>query len=107
MHSNAFSLRGEAWAHKTSLTPPLFFKCLSQLNQESEQSCICAFEVSILHLSMILIFDFGIVPTVWYFFVFYSFELDRHPVIEAIFFLSDFEIRTKSNSNLLTKSQTQ
>ena len=35
--------------------------------QDSERSCICVLEVSILPLSTILIFDFGIVPRVWYF----------------------------------------
>ena len=29
--------------------------------------CVCVLEVSILHLSTTLIYDFGIVPTVWYF----------------------------------------
>jgi hypothetical protein len=33
-------------------------------SQESERSCICVLGVSILPLSMILIFDFGIVPSV-------------------------------------------
>jgi hypothetical protein len=33
-------------------------------SQESERSCICVLRVSILSLSMILIFDFGIVPSV-------------------------------------------
>jgi hypothetical protein len=31
----------------------------------SEQSCICVLGVSILPLSTIFLFDFGIVPTVW------------------------------------------
>ena len=30
-------------------------------------SCICVLRVSILPISMILIYDFGMVPTVWYF----------------------------------------
>jgi hypothetical protein len=34
-------------------------------------SCICVLVVSILPLSTFLIFEFGIVQTVWYFFVFY------------------------------------
>ena len=37
-------------------------KCLYQA-----RSCVCVLEVSILHLSTTLIYDFGIVPTVWYF----------------------------------------
>ena len=31
----------------------------------SEQSCICVLGVSILPLSTIFLFDFGIIPTVW------------------------------------------
>jgi hypothetical protein len=30
-------------------------------------SCICVLRVSILPLSTIMIFDFGIVPTMWYY----------------------------------------
>ena len=41
-------------------------------SQESERSCISVLGVSILPLSTILISDLGIVPTVWYFFVFHS-----------------------------------
>ena len=40
------------------------FKEVSVPSQESERSCICMLGVSILPLSMILIFDFGIVPTI-------------------------------------------
>ena len=49
------SLRGEVWAHKTSLTLPLFIK-VPITSQESAQSriCICELEVSILLLSTIL-----------------------------------------------------
>ena len=52
--------------HKTSLKPPLFMELLVP-RYDSERSCICVLEVSILPLSTILIFDFGNVPTVWYF----------------------------------------
>ena len=38
-------------------------------SQETEQSCICVLRVSIFPLSTILIFDFWIVPTVWYFWI--------------------------------------
>ena len=34
---------------------------------ESERSCICVLKVTMLSLSTILISDFGIVSTVWYF----------------------------------------
>ena len=60
------SLRGEVWARKTSLTLPLFIE-LPVPSQESAQSCICVLRVSIFPVSRILIFDLGIVPTVWYF----------------------------------------
>ena len=49
--------------HKTNLTSPP--------SQQSERSCICMLRVSILPFFMILIFDFGIVTTVWYFPLFY------------------------------------
>jgi hypothetical protein len=101
-HSNIFSLKVEAWAHTTSRAPPFLIQVLVPI-----KPFICVSGVSILPLSTIFIFDCGIVPTVWYFFVFYSFLLDRHPVIEAIFFLSDFEIRKKFNANFLTKSKSQ
>jgi hypothetical protein len=60
------SLRGEVWARKTRLTLPLFIE-LPVPSQESAQSCICVLRVSIFPVSRILIFDLGIVPTVWYF----------------------------------------
>jgi hypothetical protein len=47
----------------------ILLKCLHVPSQESERSCIRVLGVSILPLSTILIFDFGIVPTVWYFFI--------------------------------------
>ena len=43
---------------KTNLTPPLIIE-VPVPNQENERSCIC------LPFSTILIFDIGIVPTVW------------------------------------------
>jgi len=39
-------------------------------SQKSGRYCIYVLEVSILHLSTILVFDFGIVPTGWYFLFF-------------------------------------
>jgi hypothetical protein len=41
-------------------------------SQKSGRSCICVLGVSILHLSTILILNFGTVLTVWYFFLFYG-----------------------------------
>jgi hypothetical protein len=43
---------------------------MSVLDREGGQLCVCVFGVSILPLSTILTFDFGIVPTVWELFVF-------------------------------------
>ena len=45
---------------KTNLTPPLIIE-VPVPNQENEWSCI------FLPFSTILIFDIGIIPTVWYF----------------------------------------
>ena len=60
-HDHIISLRGKVWANKTGLSPSLFFllKCLCQGRK--------GLGVSIVPLSTILIFDFGIIPTVWYF----------------------------------------
>ena len=58
----------EVWAYKTSLTPPLLsLKCLYQFRKVSAH----VFVVSNLPLSTILIFNFGIVPTVLFLFLFY------------------------------------
>ena len=59
-------------AYKTSLTLPLFIE-MSVPSQESERSCICVLGATILSFSTILVFDFGIVPTVWYFLFFMLF----------------------------------
>ena len=48
----------------------VFFIEMHLPSQESERSCFCVLEILILPLSTILIFDFGIVPTVWYFLLF-------------------------------------
>ena len=39
-------------------------------SRESERSYICVFGVSIFPLSTILIFDFGIIPTAFFFYLF-------------------------------------
>jgi hypothetical protein len=41
--------------------------CARGIDVVCERSCICVLGGSMLHLSMVLIFDFGIVPTVWNF----------------------------------------
>ena len=46
-----------------SLTRHFLLKCLC-LCHENQQSCV---RLSILHLYMILLLDFGTIPTVWYF----------------------------------------
>ena len=62
------SFHKEVWAYKTSLTPPLLsLKCLYQSRKVSAH----VFVVSNLPLSTILIFKFGIVPTVLFLFLFY------------------------------------
>ena len=70
LHDRMHSLRGEGWAHKSSLIPPPVIE-VPVPSQGSAQSCICVLRVSIFPLSRFLIFDFGIVPTVWYFCVFH------------------------------------
>ena len=52
------SLIGEVWAHRTSLTPPLFIEEYVP-SQESERSCICELVLSILSFSTIFLLDFG------------------------------------------------
>ena len=63
MHNHIISLRGEIWAHITSLPLPLFIE-VPVTSQECERSCICVLVVLILLLSTILILDFGNVLTV-------------------------------------------
>ena len=53
----------EVWGHGTSLSPPLFIE-VSLTGQKNVQSSICMLGVSILPLFTILIFYFGILPTV-------------------------------------------
>ena len=59
-----FYLEEEVFADKYSLAPPPFIEVPVQ--------CICVLEVTIVPLSTILIFDFGIVATVCYFFLFWN-----------------------------------
>ena len=66
LHDRIIPLRGNVWDHRTSLTPPLYFIEIAVPNQESGQSCICVLGYRVC-LFTILLFDFGIVPTVWYY----------------------------------------
>ena len=61
------SLIGEVWVHKTTSAPPLCYRIAVFQTGNIEWSCVCLLEKSVLPLSTIFIFDFGIVPTVWYF----------------------------------------
>ena len=54
------------WAHKTSFTPPLFIEVPEPSQEIGRRTCIGALVISTLPLSTILIFDLGIVPTMWY-----------------------------------------
>ena len=68
-HSQSYSVYNLAiWVLKTSLNPPLLIKVPGP-SQKSE--CIRVLGVYILPLSTILKFNFGIIPTVWYFFAFH------------------------------------
>ena len=56
----------EVWVHNnTSLTKSFFIEPVP--SQESARSCICVLGVSMLTVPTIVIFDFGVVPTLWYF----------------------------------------
>jgi hypothetical protein len=68
LHNHITSLRGGVWAHKASLTLPLFIE-VPVPNQESERSCIWVLGVLIFPLSTIFQLDFRIVVTMWYFFL--------------------------------------
>ena len=85
LHDRTISLRGKVWAHNSNLTPPFIFIEVPVLNQESERSSICVSGVSILHISTTLIFEFRIVPTLRYFFVF-VFYFSFHKTLLFSFF---------------------
>jgi len=57
LQDNIISLRGELWAHKTSLNTSLVIEVPVPC-QASEQSCICVLGVSTLLLSTIILLDF-------------------------------------------------
>ena len=63
IHDCFISSRFEVYAHKTNLILPLFIE-VPMLSQESERSCICLLEVSILSLSMTFSF-FALVSSNW------------------------------------------
>jgi hypothetical protein len=65
MHDHIVSLGREVSTLKTNLIPSLVMQ-VPVPNLESAQSRIGVLSVSILAFSRILIFDFEIVPTVWY-----------------------------------------
>ena len=56
----------------TSLTRPVFIQVIVS-SKESEMSCICVTGLSFLPLSTISRVDFETVPTVWYYFFYFSF----------------------------------
>ena len=73
LHNHIISLRRQAQAHNSSfIEVPL-------PRQESGKSCICVLGVSIQPLSTILIFDFGIILTMWYFL--FCFSLYHNTVV--------------------------
>ena len=69
------------------------FKIILILSQESERSCIYVLGVSILHLFMILIFNFAIVASVWYVLFFHFITYLQHC-------LSYFETKGKIDIDL-------
>ena len=76
LHGRIISLRGEFWAHRTSLTPPFFYWSSYAKPGKWEVMYLCVRGID-LHLSKSLTFDFGIVPTMWYLFLFYPFIFTR------------------------------
>ena len=50
LHDHIIPLRREVWVHKTSLTSPHVIK-VPVPSQKSAQSCICVFNVLLMHLS--------------------------------------------------------
>ena len=63
-------------AHKTSLATPLFIE-VPVTSQESEWSRVFVLGVSILHLSTLLLLDFGTVPAKCYLFVLHFISITR------------------------------
>ena len=66
LHGRIISRGEEVCDHDNSLTQSLLIE-VPVPSQKSERSCMYALGVSILPLSTILIFDFGIAPTLRYF----------------------------------------
>jgi hypothetical protein len=66
VHGRIISLRGDAWAHITSLTLLPVIK-VPLPSQESGRLCIYVVKVSILPLSTILMLNFVIFQTPWSF----------------------------------------
>jgi len=65
------------------LTPPLFIE-VPVPSQESEQSYIFVFGLSIFPLSTTLTFYFGIVPTLWYIYIKASKTWDVYDYVNTI-----------------------
>ena len=65
IHDRIISLRGEVWAHKTSLTLPLLFNW-NACTKPGE--CTCVLGISSQPVFMIFLWDFGTVLTMWFFF---------------------------------------
>ena len=66
-----------AWDHETSLAPPLFIK-VPVSSKESERSYniyMYARGIDFVSISTIICFEFGIVPTMFLFYLFYYFVL--------------------------------
>ena len=67
VHDRIIALVGEDWAGKLFELRHFYVPVPSQ---QRKPSCICVLELSILPPSEIFLYDFGIVPT-WYFFAFH------------------------------------
>jgi len=69
--NHIISLREEVWAQKISLTSTFLLKCQYQARKVSSHIYVCLGCIKFVSVSMILL-DFRIVLTVWYFFFFLS-----------------------------------
>ena len=68
LHDNIISLKRKVWAHKASLTCHFLLKCQYQTRKVSGHGCMLGGNridfASLYYFDNL--FDFGIVPTVWY-----------------------------------------
>jgi hypothetical protein len=75
------NLYGSISVHFSAIAHLFLFLMCHNIIYQSERSRVWVLGVSILSLSTILVFDFGIVPTVWYFLYFILIHTCNTPII--------------------------